>query len=120
MTIVAGTFAAIGEAEHAKSELMAAGIAEACIVVSRPLTEDAIGAEAAGQSYENQDYASSDQRSLAPGWTDTDWARFNTELRSAGCVVSARSNSKAQEARIAGILQAAGARSVVARPSGHG
>lgn len=76
-TVVA-VFTSVSAAEEAKGTLLREGVAEGRIALSAGLTEDAIAAEAPGQSYENQ-----------PGQPhDAEVARYGEAVRSGGCVLS--------------------------------
>jgi hypothetical protein len=76
-TVVA-VFDGVPAAEAAKGALLREGVPEARIALSGGLTDDAIGAEAPGQSFENQ-----------PGQrAEREMARYNEDVRGGGCVLS--------------------------------
>ena len=85
---VVGVFDSVSAAEDAKGVLLQAGVPENRIAVSVSLTEDAIAAEAPGQSFENQ-----------PGQGDEKkTAQYGEAVRGGGCVLSvfARSDEESQ------------------------
>lgn len=104
---VVGIFGSLSAAESARAELMAAGIARHRIALSANLTEDAIAAEAPGQSYENQQWTADE--------ADSRRARFHDEVVGAACVVSVASDARDRE-RIAEVLRRRGARRTLLRP----
>lgn len=75
---VVGVFDSVSAAEDAKDVLLHAGVPEIRIAVSAPLTEDAIAAEAPGQSFENQPGQGHEKKT----------AEYGEAVRSGGCVVS--------------------------------
>jgi hypothetical protein len=103
MKIIAGLFDSLEAAEQAKTALVQAGVAQGRPCVSRSLTEDAVAAEAPGQSYENQT------------GEDPDTAKFGEAVRSAVCVVSVKVDSRHQAALAAALLRRHGARGGVLR-----
>lgn len=105
---IVGIFRSRSAAESARAELIEAGIAGHRIALSANLTEDAIAAEAPGQSYENQSYWTADE-------ADTRRARFHDEVVGAACVVSVASDARDRE-RIAEVLKRKGARRTMLRP----
>jgi hypothetical protein len=115
MTIVAGMFGSVHCAERAKAELERMGIPGHAIALSVNLTDDPVGAEFPGQSYENQNYRSSDQIDVG-GWTDTERARYAEEVRSAACVVTVRVQDDMDDGLISAILRREGARRAMSRP----
>lgn len=104
---IVGIFESTDAAQHAKTELLGAGIAEHRIVVSRCLTDDDIAAEAPGQSYENQ-----------PGQPvdDAAAARYGESVRTGACVVSVLVQG-ADGVSIERLLKINGARHTTDRPS---
>ncbi|HVL36410.1 MAG TPA: hypothetical protein VM489_12135 [Burkholderiales bacterium] len=116
MRSVVGMFGSVEDGQRARDALLAAGIADGRIVVSASLTDDGLAAEYPGQTYENQDYRSSDQAPPAGGWTDTDRARYATEVRAAACVVSVRLERESDAHAVSELLRRAGARRAIARP----
>ena len=113
MPHLAATFANHDDAVLARQRLIQAGVPAEGVVLSRPLTEDPIAAEWPGQSYENQDYRSSDQIRVAPGTTDTDRARYNEEMRTAACVLTVRLHAAKECETVSRLLREQGAKSVV-------
>lgn len=111
-------FGSLEGGEQAREALLQAGVAHERMVLSANLTDDAIAAEVPGQAFENQDGAGSDQVRAAGGWTDTDRARYFTEVCSAACVLSVRVAGAADAGRVRALLQRAGARRAIAGPSG--
>ncbi len=107
MTVLAAAFADPVEARSAVQALVAAGIGEERIVLSIPLTDDAIAAEAPGQSFENQSYEASD---------DVD-ARFNELMRTAACVVSVKQVPAGESDSLAELLRSRGAHAVGVDPT---
>lgn len=105
---VVGIFGSLSAAESARAALLEAGIARHRIAVSANLTDDAIAAEAPGQSYENQSYWADDE-------AGTRRARFHDEVVGAACVVSVASDARDRE-RIAELLRRRGARRTMLRP----
>lgn len=85
---VVGIFGSVPAAEDAKAMLLQAGVPENRIAVSAALTEDAIAAEAPGQSFENQPGQRHEKKT----------AEYGEAVRSGGCVVSvfARSDEESQ------------------------
>lgn len=85
---VVGIFGSVSAAEDAKGMLLQAGVPENRIAVSASLTEDAIAAEAPGQSFENQPGQRHEKKT----------AEYGEAVRSGGCVVSvfARSDEESQ------------------------
>lgn len=73
-----GIFGSVSAAEDAKGMLLQAGVPENRIAVSASLTEDAIAAEAPGQSFENQP-GQAEERKIA---------QYGEAVRSGACVVS--------------------------------
>jgi hypothetical protein len=116
MTRLSATFASPADAALARATLVQAGVSLEHLVLSVGLTDDGIGAEAPGQSYENQSDRSSDQVEVGPGYTDTDRARYNQELRTAACVLTVSLASASQQEAICGILRKHGAKSVISAP----
>jgi hypothetical protein len=75
---IIGVFASPAAAEEAAIALREAGVPESRMAISATLTEDGIGAESPGQSFENQ-----------PGQPqDRDDARFAQAVRGGTCVLS--------------------------------
>lgn len=101
-----GVFASVGAAERAKAALMESGVESDRIAISAPLTEDAIAAEAPGQSYENQAYATPDAAQT----------RYNEAVRTGGCVLTVHSASSDERKRIEDIMRRTGARIALKRP----
>lgn len=93
-TVVA-VFDSVPAAEAAKGELLREGVPEARIALSASLTDDAIGAEAPGQSFQNQ-----------PGQrADRDTARYGEAVRSGGCVLSVFARSDEEGHYLERLLQ---------------
>jgi hypothetical protein len=115
MTTIAGIFGSRRCAERAKAELERMGVPGRSIALSVNLTDDPVGAEFPGQTYENQDYRSSEKIDVG-GWTDTDRARYAEEVRSAACVVTVRVQDEIDEGVISAILRREGARRAMSRP----
>ena len=106
MTMIAGMFDSTDSAERAKAELARVGIEDHRVTLSINLTQDPIGAENPGQSYENQDDGSSDR----------DAARYAEAVRSAVCVLTVRVDDGLDQEQVAAILHRQGARRAIARP----
>jgi len=116
MTTLAATFGNPSDAAVARASIVRAGVPVERVNLSINLTMDAVAAEYPGQSFENQGDRGSDQVKAGPGYTDTDRARFNQEVRTAACVLTVQLDDDRTEA-IAGMLREHGAKSVVeARP----
>jgi hypothetical protein len=113
MRRLTATFSDPANAALARASLVRAGIPVDRVVLSLTLTADDIAAEAPGQSYENQGYASSDQVKAGRGYTDTDRARYNEEVRTAACILTVELDASAKHEAIAGVLREHGARSVI-------
>ena len=107
---VVGVFSSVAAAERAKARLGSAGVPAERIAVSANLLEDGIAAEAPGQSYDHQSDGGS-------GGADADWARYNTAVRTAACVLSVSSESGADRRRLAEVLLEQGARMTLVRPA---
>jgi hypothetical protein len=75
---VVGVFDSVSAAEDAKAVLLQAGLPESRVAISGSLTDDAIAAEAPGQSFENQPGQAHDKKS----------AQYGEAVRSGGCVLS--------------------------------
>lgn len=116
MDDLVGLFPSVEAGQRARQALVAAGIDEQRMVLSANLLADGIAAEYPGQAYENQDYPSSDQVRAPGGWTDTDQARYGSEVRSAACILNVRLDSRTELARVSGLLVQAGARRALTRP----
>ncbi len=113
MTTLAATFGNPSDAALARASLVRAGVSAERVALSINFTlDDAIAAEYPGQSYENQEYRGSDQVKVGGGYTDTDRARFNEEVRAAACVLTVQLEPEKGEA-IAGMLRELGAKSVM-------
>jgi hypothetical protein len=107
---VVGVFDSVGAAERAKAWLTSFGVRAERIAVSGNLMEDGIAAEAPGQSYEHHSTGGSEGR-------DTDWARYNTAVRTGACLLSVSSGSGADRRRLAEVLLEQGARVALERPA---
>lgn len=101
-----GVFASVGAAERAKAALVDYGVQNSRIAISINLTEDAIAAEAPGQSYENQPSATADVAQ----------SRYNEAVRTGGCILSVHSASSDERKRIGDIMRRTGARIALERP----
>jgi hypothetical protein len=113
VTTLAATFGNPSDAALARASLVRAGVPVERVALSVNFTlDDAIAAEYPGQSFENQAYRGSDQVKAGPGYTDTERARFNEEVRSAACVLTVQLEAEKGEA-IAGMLRELGAKSVM-------
>ncbi len=113
MTTLAATFGSPSDAALARASLVRAGVPVGRVALSINFTlDDAIAAEYPGLSFENQVYRGSDEVKAGPGYTDTERARFNEEVRSAACVLTVQLESAESEA-IAGMLREHGAKSVM-------
>jgi hypothetical protein len=112
MTRLAATFGDPSDAAVARASLVRAGVPVERVNLSINFTMDDIAAEYPGQSYENQEYRGSDQVKVGGGYTDTDRARFNEEVRTAACVLTVQLEAEKSEA-IAGMLREHGAKSVI-------
>lgn len=112
MTRLAATFGNPSDAAVARASLVRAGVPVERVNLSINFTMDAIAAEYPGQSYEHQEQRGSDQVKTGAGYTDTDRARFNQEVRSAACVLTVQLDEEKKE-DIAGVLREHGARSVI-------
>lgn len=108
--MLVGVFDSVGAAERAKARLTAYGVPAESIAVSGNLTEDGIAAEAPGQSYEHQSFRGSDG-------PDSDWARYNTAVRTGACLLSVSSESGFDRRRLAEVLLEQGARVTLERPA---
>jgi hypothetical protein len=75
---VVGVFDSVPAAEDARATLLRAGVAEKRIALSAGLTDDALAAEAPGQSFENQPGQGQEKKT----------AQYGQAVRSGGCVVS--------------------------------
>lgn len=93
-TVVA-VFESLPAAEEAKGALLREGVPETRIALSASLTDDAIGAEAPGQSFENQ-----------PGQpAERETARYGEAVRSGGCVLSVFARSDEESHYVERLLQ---------------
>jgi hypothetical protein len=91
---VVGVFASPAAAEEARGALLQAGVPGSRIALSAGLTEDAIAAEAPGQSFENQ-----------PGQpADRETARYGEAVRTGGCVVSVFTRSEEEKQYVEQLL----------------
>lgn len=104
---VVGIFRSVEAANAARDGLLAAGIEEARMVMSAPITDDGIGGEYPGQSFENQ-----------PGQSrqDSENARYGEAIRSGLCTLSVDTESTAQHDEVAAILCKSGASNTVRPP----
>ena len=98
---VAGIFDSIGAARAAQAALVDAGVTKDRIVLSADLAEDAIAAEAPGQSYENQPGQSPGDSATAP---------YTEAVRGGGCVLSVKTRTQADGRRIEKLMRERGAR----------
>jgi hypothetical protein len=100
---VMGVFASRDQALHARRALLDEGVDRERIVMSADLTEDGIGGEAPGQSYENQ-----------PGQRrgDSAMARYGEAVRSGACTVSVDIGSPKESAAVEAVLRREGAASI--------
>lgn len=115
---VVGIFDSPSDAEKVKDELLEAGVARHRIVVSRLLSEDDIGAEAPGQSYQNQqpgdDAGDSDWLGSVMGKTPEPH-KFGEAVRRGACVVAVAARSHLDKKQIAELMRRNGARDTVER-----
>jgi hypothetical protein len=123
-----GIFGSVQAAESARAALIDYGIGKDRISLSTHLTQDAIAAEAPGQSYENQSYRGSD-KATGLGWlhsllgrkvpTDMERARYNEAIRTATCVLSVEwegGGDSEEQKHIEALMQKNGARITMERP----
>jgi hypothetical protein len=98
---LAAVFESITVARAARAALVDAGLGDDRMVLSADLTQDPIGSEAPGQSYENQ-----------PGQpaSDSAAAAHSEAVRSGGCVLSVRLDSANERPRVETLLRSKGAR----------
>ena len=108
MDTTVGIFASRSAAEAARTALVSRGFAAERIAISVGLTDDGIGAEAPGQSYENQ------RTRDDPG--EKQDAQYGTQVRTGACVLSVRAGSREEGRRLKEILAREGARIVTRRP----
>jgi hypothetical protein len=93
---VIGVFASHAAAEEASTALRQAGVPESRIALSAGLTDDAIAAEAPGQSFENQ-----------PGQGDEmNSARYAEAVRGGACVVSVFARSDEESHYVEQLMRA--------------
>lgn len=93
---VVGVFESVPAAEELKDLLVREGVPESRIALSAGLTDDAIAAEAPGQSYENQ-----------PGQADNGkTSRFGEAVRSGSCVVSVFARSDEERHYVEALMRA--------------
>jgi hypothetical protein len=124
-----GVFGSVKAAERARAALIDYGVGKDRILLSTHLTQDAIAAEAPGQSYEHQSYRGSD-KATALGWlhsllgrkatTDTDRARYNEAIRTATCLLSVDQEGggdSEERKHIEELMHKNGARITMERPS---
>jgi hypothetical protein len=92
---VVGVFDSSVAAEQAKVALLEAGVPEARMALSVPMTDDGIAAEAPGQSFENQ-----------PGQppAESRAARYGEAVRSGACVLSVFTRSEEEKQYIEQLL----------------
>ena len=97
---IVGVFESSKAAEQARTALVKVGIPGERIAVSRDPTEDAIAAEAPGQTYHNQ-----------PGQAanDTAWARYGELLRVGNTVISVEVPTRRETMLIEDLLRRNGA-----------
>ena len=111
MTLV-GVFDSCDAAAVARVALLDQGVPEHRIIMSAPLTEDGIAAEAPGQSYENQSYE--------PDPEDSQLARYTEAVLTGACVLSVATEPGKEGAHIKEVMQQKGARIALARPAIEG
>jgi hypothetical protein len=104
---IVGIFRNERAARAARDRLIAAGIPERRMVVSRTLTDDGIAGEYPRQSFENQ-----------PGQppSESASARYGEAVRSGACTLSVESESAAQREEITAVLRRNGAFNAVSPP----
>jgi len=104
---VVGVFGSPAAAEQARFVLLDAGVPENRIALSATLTDDGIGAEAPGQSFENQ-----------PGQprADSEVARYGEAVRTGGCVLSVFTRSEEEKQYVEQLLLRNRAHHTVIRP----
>lgn len=103
---VVGVFESVPAAQELKDLLVSEGMPESRISVSANLTDDAIAAEAPGQSYENQ-----------PGQADNGRAaRYGEAVRSGSCVVSVFARSDEESHYVEALMRAKRAYRTGVRP----
>ena len=104
---VIGVFGSPAAAEQARGVLLEAGVPEIRIALSAILTDDGIGAEAPGQSFENQ-----------PGQppADSKVARYGEAIRTGACVLSVFTCSEEEKQYVEQLLLRNRAHHTVIRP----
>jgi hypothetical protein len=103
--VVFGVFRSLEAAEQSKQELARLGIDVSRIVLSRPLAEDGIAAEAPGQNYENQ-----------PGERPSFRTDYVDDILGGAALLTVEPHSTKEKAKIELLLQRTGAYRVGDRP----
>lgn len=98
--VITGVFTSTGEAEHARQQLVEAGVPENCIGLSTDLTVDGIAAECPGQSYSNQPGQESQGIDVDP---------CSDAVHGGTCVVSVDLSGNADSGRVEQIMRQCGA-----------
>lgn len=102
-----GVFGSPAAAEQARGVLLEAGVPENRIALSATLADDGIGAEAPGQSFENQ-----------PGQprADSEVARYGEAVRTGACVLSVFTRSEEERQYVEQLLLRNRAHHTIIRP----